>query len=287
MSPPVPTHRCGVVALLGRPNAGKSTLLNAVLGEKISIAAARAQTTRSPLLGVLTLPEAQILFRDTPGVNRGRARFNVALTETALKTAEDADLRVILLEATASWDTPEERLAQIPGPSLLVRTKCDLGEVAPVADPDRFQGLLEVSASTGRGLGSFVERVSSLLPAGPALYPEDFLTDAPMRFLAAELIREVVFETYREEIPYAIAVEIESWQEAGSHLRLAANLLVERESQKGIVVGEGGRMLKQVGSQARQKIAQLAGQRVHLDLWVKTDKNWSKRPKRARQLGYL
>ena len=280
-------HRCGVVALLGRPNAGKSTLLNAVLGEEISISAARAQTTRSQLLGVLTRPEVQIIFLDTPGVNRGRAIFNLALTERALRSAEDADLRVILFEVGAEWEPVEERLAVLPGPSLLLRTKCDRGQAGPVPDSARFVDVLELSARTGSGLEIFVERVTALLPEGPALYPADYLTDAPLRFLAAERIREVVFETYADEIPYAIAVEVESWKETAGELRLAANVLVERDSQKAIVVGRGGRMLKKVGIESRKKIAELCGLPVHLSLWVKTDKNWSKRPKRARQLGYL
>ncbi len=280
-------HRCGVVALLGRPNAGKSTLLNAVLGEKVSISAARAQTTRSQLLGVLTRPEVQILFHDTPGVNRGRARFNLALTERALRSAEDADLRVILFEGGSDWEPVEERLAELPGPSLLLRTKCDQGPPGPVPDPHRFAAVLEVSARTGSGLEAFVERVTGLLPEGPALYPADFLTDAPLRFLAAERIREVVFDTYADEIPYAIAVEVESWKETQDELRVAANVLVERDSQKAIVVGRGGQMLKKVGIESRKRIAELCGLRVHLNLWVKTDKNWSKRPRRARQLGYL
>ncbi len=280
-------HRCGVVALLGRPNAGKSTLLNAVLGEKISISAARAQTTRSQLLGVLTRPEGQILFHDTPGVNRGRARFNLALTERALRSAEDADLRAVLHEAGAEWEPVEERLAQLPGPSILVRTKCDQGPPRPVPNPSRFVDVLEVSARTGAGLEAFILRVGALLPEGPALYPADFLTDAPLRFLAAERIREVVFDTYADEIPYAVAVEVESWKESPDALRLAANVLVERDSQKAIVVGRGGRMLKKIGIESREKIAELCGLPVHLNLWVKTDRNWSKRPKRARQLGYL
>ncbi len=280
-------HRCGVVALLGRPNAGKSTLLNAVLGEELSISASRAQTTRSQLLGVLSRPEVQILFHDTPGVNRGRARFNLALTERALRSAEDADLRVILFEAGAEWEPVEERLAQLPGPSLLLRTKCDRGPAGPVLDAGRFVDVLEVSARTGSGLEAFVERVTSFLPEGPALYPADFLTDASLRFLAAERIREVVFNTYADEIPYAVAVEVESWKETGDELRVAANVLVERDSQKAIVVGRGGQMLKKVGIESRKKIAELSGLRVHLNLWVKTDRNWSKRPKRARQLGYL
>lgn len=280
-------HRCGVVALLGRPNSGKSSLLNALLGEKVAIASGRAQTTRGQLLGVKSLPHAQILLRDTPGLNRGRSRFNLALNERALAAAEDADLRLLLFECGSQWDAPEERLAALPGPTLLLRTKRDLARPGPVPNPDRFADVLEVSAERGLGLDALEQRMLAFLPEGPALYPDSYLTDAPLRFLSAELIREVVFDLYRDEIPYAVAVEVERWQERECDLVLDANLLVERPTQKAIVVGKGGQMLKRVGSAARHKIAELVGVPVHLRLWVKTDKNWSKRPGRARELGYL
>jgi GTP-binding protein Era len=279
-------HRCGIVALLGRPNAGKSTLLNALLGEKIAIVASRAQTTRSNLLGVLTRPHAQILFRDTPGVNRGQSKFNLALTHCALSAAEDADLRLLLLDSAAVWDEPEERVAGLPGPTILVRTKCDVAEPTAVPRPERFAAVLGVSALAGRGIEEMVTTVESFLPEGPALYPEETLTDVPLRFLAAEQIREVVFELYRDEIPYAVAVEVEQWKETDADVRIEANLLVERESQKAIVIGAGARMVKSVGIEARRRLAQLTGKPVHLALRVKTDRNWTKRPQRVRELGY-
>ena len=281
-------HRCGTVALLGRPNAGKSSLMNALLGEKLAITAARAQTTRGSLLGIDTRPQAQILWMDTPGVNRGQARFNLGLTERALLTAEDADLRILLLDVRAEWDEPEERIAALRPPILLVRTKSDLASAPrPVHGPERFTHTLSCSATSGAGLDELVERVVALLPEGPSLYPDDVLTDAPMRFLAAEQIREVVFESYRDEVPYGVAVEVESYKTDGGELRVRANLLVEREALKAIVVGTDGRMLKRVGSEARRRLAERVGMPAHLNLWVKTDANWSRRPKRARQLGYL
>lgn len=280
-------HRCGVVALLGRPNSGKSTLLNALVGEKVAITSHRAQTTRGRQLAVLTRPGFQILFRDTPGVHRGQARFNLAMTDAALAAAEDADLRLLLLDARAEWDTPEERLSELAPPLLLLRTKSDLGEATPLHHADRFAACLSLSAQTGEGLEPLLERIVPFLPEGPALYPDDYLTDAPLRFLAAEQIREVVFEQYEDEIPYGVAVEVEEYKEGEGELRVRANLLVERDSQKGIVVGQGGRMLKAVGIEARRRLGERLGVEVHLNLWVKLDKNWTKRPRRARQLGYL
>jgi GTP-binding protein Era len=283
----VSAHRCGVVALLGRPNAGKSTLLNALLGEKLAITAARAQTTRGRLLGVLTRPDAQVLFYDTPGVHRGQRRFNLALVETALRTAADADLRVILLEASARWSEAEEQLCSLPPPLLLVRTQCAGARPTAVPERSRFSGVLEVAALEGVGLEALIGRVIELLPEGPALYPEDFLTDAPLRFLAAEQIREVAGELLRDELPYALAVEVVEWKEDEHAVRIRAELLVERDSQKAIAVGQGGRMLRALGTQSRQRLSERLGKLVHLNLWVRTDRNWSRRLGRARQLGYL
>ena len=287
MSSGVRAHRCGIAALLGRPNAGKSTLLNALIGEKLAITAAYAQTTRGRLLGVLSRPDAQLCFYDTPGMHRGERRFNRALVDSALHAAADADVRVILLEAGASWDEPEERLAALPEPRVLVRTKCDRAHPTPVPDPGRFAGIFEVCAPEGRGLEPLIERLVSLLPEGPALYPEDFLTDAPLRFLAAEQIREVAGELLRDELPYALAVEVLEWKESEDAVRVRAELLVERDSPKGIVVGQGGRMLRELGTQSRARLAPLVGKTVHLNLWVRTDRNWTRRLGRVRQLGYL
>jgi GTP-binding protein Era len=280
-------HRAGVVALLGRPNAGKSTLLNALLGEKISIVAARAQTTRSRITGVLTRPEAQLVFVDTPGVHRGAARFNVAMTGAALRAAEDADVRVLLVECGATWDAPEERLAALEAPLVLARTKRDLAAPRPVPAPDRFAEVVEVSAEAGAGLEELVAAIVRHLPRGPALYPEDTLTDRPLRFLAAERIREVCFERLREELPYAVAVEVDEWKESEDAVAVRASLLVLRESQKGIAVGKGGAMLGGIGSEARRRIAELVGKAVHLELFVKIDRSWTRRLRRARELGYL
>lgn len=280
-------HRAGVVALLGRPNSGKSTLLNALLGEKIAITSPRAQTTRSRVLGVLHRPGGQGVLIDTPGVHRGQRRFNRAMTEAAVEAARDADLRLLLLDARASWDEPEERLSTIAAPTLLLRTQCDRSRETSPVDTSRFEDCLRISAVTGWGLDRLVERMLDLLPVSPPLYPEDFLTDRPMRFLAAEVIREVAFEIYRDEVPYSIAVEIDEWRESERDVRIRASVLVERDAHKGIVVGEGGRGLKRLGTEARRRIGLQLEKPVHLNLWVKTDRFWTRRLGRARELGYL
>jgi len=280
-------HRCGVVALLGRPNAGKSTLLNALLGEKIAIVSRRAQTTRGRMRGVLTRADAQLVFVDTPGVHRGQARFNLAMTDAALEVANGADLRLLLFDASGEWDEPEEKLSSLPRPLLLVRTKIDQGEPSEVFALDRFDGVLHVSAQSGQGIDELLAAMVEQLPPGPALYPDDYLTDAPLRFLAAEQIREVIFEQYEDEIPYSVAVEVEEWHEAPHEVRVRANILVERESQKGIVIGAGGNKLKRLGTESRLRLQDRLETRVHLNLWVKTDRRWLKQQRRARELGYL
>lgn len=280
-------HRCGFVALLGRPNAGKSQLLNALLGEKLAIVSAKAQTTRGRMLGVLSRPEAQICFHDTPGVHGGERKFNQLMNDRALETAEGADLRLLLFESGARWEAAEERIAGLAKPIVLARTKCDLGPCSRVPGQERFARIVEISALTGAGLETLIEALVEFLPEGPSLFPEDTLTDANLRFLGAEQIREVVYELYRDEIPYAVAVEIDEWKETDDSLRIRANLLVERESQKGIVLGSGGLALKALGIEARKRLSERLSKTVHLALWVKLDKNWTKRPKRARELGYL
>ncbi len=286
-APPPPEHRCGVVSLLGRPNAGKSALFNTLVGQKLSIIAARAQTTRSRILGIVNRPSAQILLYDTPGVHRGRASFNRAMTGAALESAEDADVRLLLFEAGATWDAPEERLAELPRPLLLIRTKCDLAGPTDVPGPERFDEVISVSARTGEGIDRVLSALVERLPLGPALYPDDAVTDRSLRFLVAEQVREVAFEIFDQEIPYSITIEVEEFKETNQEVKIRANVLVEREAHKAIVIGAGGQMLKRLGTDARHRLIALLGKPTHLNLWVKTDRNWSRNPRRLRELGYL
>jgi GTP-binding protein Era len=281
-------HRAGVVALLGRPNAGKSTLLNRLLGQKLAIVTVKPQTTRSRILGISTRPGAQVLWMDTPGLHDGRGRpLNRVLNAIALSAAEDCDVALLLSDPVRGLG-PElgalaTRLREAGRAVLVVGTQADRGP--PRADepsPD-----LRVSARTGEGIDALIQSVVERLPVAPPYYDADHLTDRPLRWLAAEAIREAVFEELEQELPYATAVEIEQFDESRADcVRIRAHLLVERASQKGIVIGAGGEQVKRIGIRAREALEALLETRVHLELWVKVEPNWTKRKRRLEALGY-
>ncbi|MCP5067558.1 MAG: GTPase Era [bacterium] len=279
-------HRSGVVALLGRPNAGKSTLLNRLLGQKLAIVTSKPQTTRSRILGILTRDDAQLLLLDTPGFHQSPKALNQVLNEVVDEVADDCDVAVILVDARRGWDEGHAelhgRLKARGAVVLVVATKCDLGEPSDSVPAD-----LRISAKTGAGIEAFTERLVEHLPEGPAYYDAESVTDRSMRFLAAELIREAVFEALEQELPYETAVEIEGFDESDPTLtRIQATLLVEKKSQKGMVVGKGGQMIRQIGTAARHALAEMLETRVHLELWVKVEPRWTKRPNRLKSLGY-
>jgi len=282
------THRSGVVALLGRPNAGKSTLLNRLLGQKLAIVTRKPQTTRSRILGILTQPGAQLLLLDTPGFHDHPKALNRVLNDVVDDVAGDCDVAVLLVDPRRGWDDGHEALRARLGARgagvLVVATQCDRPEA------NEFGGVpadLRISAVTGEGVDALVRALVERVPEGPPFYPEDELTDRSLRFLAAELIREAVFEELSQEIPYETAVEIEEFDESRPELvRIRARLLVEHESQTGMVVGKGGHMIKRIGSRARASIEELLETRVFLDLRAKAEPRWSKKPKRLKALGY-
>jgi GTP-binding protein Era len=288
--------RAGFAALLGRANAGKSTLMNRLLGEKLAIATARPQTTRSRLLGILPHGAAQILLVDTPGLrSSGRRRLDAALNRLAEQAADECDVGVLLADPAEGFG-PElaalhARLAARRTPVLLVGTKLDLPAAAAAPWPPEGAGpaaaVLRVSARTGAGIPALLDEIAARLPEGPPLYPPDELSDRPLRFLAAELVREAAFEALEQELPYALAVEVVDFDESREDLvRIRANLLVERQSQRGIAIGAGGAMIKRIGTQARRELESLLGRRVHLELWAKVEPGWSRSEKRLRSLGY-
>ena len=287
--------RAGFVALLGPPNVGKSSLLNALLGHRLAIVSAKPQTTRSRILGILPREGAQILFLDTPGRHESPKKFNEALNSIVRSVARDCDLACLLVDRTVGWTPIHEELAaslESEGRStLIVGTKSDLPraraaswpiEAAPSAWP-----AVPVSARTGEGQEVLLDAIVERLPISPPLYGEDELTDRPMRWLCAEMIREAVFEMLDQELPYSMAVEVLRFDESSPKIvKIGANLLVERDSQKRIVVGRGGRMIKKIGIRARHSIEQWLGRRIHLELFVKIDPGWLKNGRRIEELGY-
>lgn len=288
-----PAHRAGVAALLGRPNAGKSTLLNRLLGTKLAIVTAKPQTTRSRLSGILTLPHAQLVLVDTPGLHAGNQPLDTAMHEMVEEAARECDVAVLLVDVTRGWEEPHaalwQRLRERGTPSLLVGTQCDRGARASWP-PQGVEGAAEairISAQTGAGLDALRDAIVAQLPESPPLYPEDELSDRPLRFLAAELVREAAFEELAQELPYALAVEVVEFDESRPDLvRIRADLIVERASQKRIAVGTGGAVVKRIGIRARREIEKLLGTRVHLELWVKLERHWGRTPKRLKSLGY-
>lgn len=288
-------HRAGVVALLGRPNAGKSTLLNRLLGEKLAIVTAKPQTTRSRLLGILHRPDAQLLLVDTPGFVAAGRPLERAMRAVAQEAAADCDVALLLVDAERGWEPLHgewlARLAALGKPVLLVATRCDRPGAgrAPWPPPgvEGAAGAFRTSARTGEGIDALLARIVELLPEAPPFYPDDELTDRPLRFLAAEVVREAAFEALGQELPYRIAVEVTAFDESDPALaRIDATILVERDSQKRIVIGTGGAQIKAIGVQARRELERLLGRQVHLALWVKVEPGWARKPKRLKSLGY-
>jgi GTP-binding protein Era len=289
----VTAHRAGVVAILGRPNAGKSSLLNAILGEKLAIVCAKPQTTRSRILGIKTLPGAQLLFVDTPGLHDSVRALNAILNRQAQEAGDDCDVALVLFDLCTGFGDDHAallaRLRERGTPTVVAGTKLDRAGAREAAfPPPGSEVALRVSAHSGEGVPELIDALVEQLPESPLLYPEDDLSDRPLRFLAAELVREAATDALEQELPYALAVEIEEFDESRSDLvRIRANLIVERASQKRIVIGEGGRQIKQIGIRARGEVEKLVGSRVHLELWVKVEPGWTKRPARIKALGYV
>jgi len=290
--------RCGYVALIGRPNVGKSTLLNRLVGEKLAITSPKPQTTRHRLLGVLHLAGAQLLFFDTPGLLDPKGLLNESLVKAALTALSEADVVVWLVEPRAP-DREERallpRVRALSCPLVIAVNKIDLVDkprLLPLmaAYHDLFPGspVVPLSALVGDGLPALVEEITRLLPQSPPLFPEEQLTDQTERFLVGEIIRERLFHHTGEEIPYAVAVAVEEFDETQRPglVRIRAVIYVEKDSQKGIVIGKGGRLLKRVGQEAREEAERLLQAKVFLDLWVKVWKNWRRDPRALRQFGY-
>ncbi len=290
--------KSGFAAIIGRPNAGKSTLLNRLLGEKVAIISDKPQTTRNRILGIKNHPAGQIIFWDTPGIHHARSKLNQAMVRAALKTYDEVDAICFLIEA----DRPDREenelilktLGPVKKPLFLIINKIDLipkENLLPIIEDysrrRTFEKVIPLSALLGDGVDILVTELLRVLPQGPKLFPEDMITDRPERFLAAEFIREKVFLLTREEIPYATAVEVEEFAEKAEKklIVIKATIQVEKDSQKGILIGDKGRMLKEIGRLAREEMEALFGAKIFLELWVKVEKNWREDPRALRRLG--
>jgi GTP-binding protein Era len=292
------TERCGFVALIGAPNPGKSTLLNRVIGAKISIVSPKAQTTRRRVLGIVADDKAQMIFVDTPGIFAPRKRLDRAMVNAAWRGAEDADLIVLLVDATRkNLDEPSRAiigsLKRDGRRAILAINKVDAvkrPQLLQLADVLYAEGIFDevfmISAETGDGVADLLKGIARRLPEGPWHYPADQISDMPMRDIAAEITREQLFRRLHDELPYALTVEQESWEDfADGSLRVGQQIMVARESQRAIVLGEKGRRIKAVREAAQKEIGELTGRKVHLFLHVKLAENWQDDPERYRAMG--
>lgn len=277
--------RSGFVTFVGRPNVGKSTLLNRILGTKVAITSDKPQTTRTRIMGVLNQPDAQIVFVDTPGIHKPRTQLGNRLNATAQGTIGDVDVVCFVLDATQPFGRGDQWVANlVPKDAVCIVNKVDKASKAEVAAQLAAASALDlaeyfpVSAKTGDGVGALVEHLVSLLPDGPQYFPDDMVTDVPEAFMVAELVREQLLRRTREELPHSIATRVVEWDWP----LIRCEILVERSSQKGIVIGHKGQVLKEVGTAVRQQLPE----GTYLELIVKVDKDWQSRPKAMERLGY-
>jgi len=276
---------------MGRPNAGKSTLLNQLIGAKIAIVANKPQTTRTSIQGVLTLPEAQIVFLDTPGIHKADSLLNKRMMDTVRAALGERDLLLLVVDVSRKFGEQDRHAVDLirkaETPTLLLLNKVDLlhkdkSAVLPLIEQYRalheFADYLPIAARSGAGLDELRQAIVARLPEGPAYFPADHITDQPDRFLAAEIVREKILQATREEVPHSVAVAVDSWEDAPKLIRIYATIYVERAGQKGIIIGAGGAVLKNIGTLARQEMERLFGRKIYLDLHIKVQPNWREKP---------
>jgi GTP-binding protein Era len=291
------TFKSGIATLVGRPNVGKSTLLNQLVGTKVSIVSDRPQTTRNQVRGVWNADDMQVVFIDTPGIHKPKTELGRRLNQRSIETLSAVDVVCFLIEATAEIGAGDRYIAkllsEVETPAILVVNKIDaagpddiLGHLAEAADTlGDFAAYVPLSARTGDGAEALLGEITTRLPEGPLYYPDGVVTDQPDTFLAAELLREKLLSMAREELPHSLAVTVEELEERPDLLMFRAVVRVERDSQKGIVIGKGGAVIKEAGTAARLELEALLGMRVHLETHVKVDKDWQRRPDALDRLG--
>ncbi|MGQ9757095.1 MAG: GTPase Era [Actinomycetota bacterium] len=291
--------RSGFVGIIGRPNVGKSTLLNNLMHRKLAIISEKPQTTRNKIRCILTRADAQMIFVDTPGLHKPRNALGERLNKVVRETLSEVDVVVFMLDGTQTIGRGDlfiaEELADLDTPVVAVLNKIDKlspdqveAQLAVAANLGKFEDIIPLSAKTGENVHALIEKIVELLPEGPKYYPDDMITDQPVPFIVAELIREKVLQLTQEEVPHSVAVVVQEMEkrEEGEIVDIQAVIYVERDSQKGILIGKGGRMLKEIGTRARHEIEALLGEKVFLQLQVKVEKDWSKRPQLVSRMGY-
>ena len=290
--------KSGFVAIVGRPNVGKSTFMNYVLGQKIAIMSDKAQTTRNKIQGVYTKDDAQIVFLDTPGIHKPKHELGEFMVKSAYSALKEVDAVLFMVNVSEKRGPGDdfiiEKLKGIKTPIFLVLNKIDLvtpevllERVESYKDALDFAGVFPISVLQGNNVNELMEALINALPEGPQYYPADQITDHPEYFVVSELIREKILQLTQEEIPHSVAVTVDKMQkDEFDKVHLYANIIVERKSQKGIIIGKGGRLLKEIGTRARRDIQQLLGNKVYLELWVKVEKDWRKRKSNLQEYGY-
>jgi GTP-binding protein Era len=283
--------KSGFVSILGRPNAGKSTLLNQLIGAKIAIVANKPQTTRTSIQGVLTLPDAQIVFLDTPGIHKADSLLNKRMMDTVRAALGERDLLLLIVDVSRKFGDQDRHAVDLirkaDTPTLLLLNKVDLlhkdkSAVLPLIEQYRalheFADYIPISARKGDGLAELRQTIVARLPEGPTYFPADHITDQPDRFLAAEIVREKILQATQEEVPHSVAVAVDSWEDTPKLIRIYATIYVERAGQRGIIIGAGGAMLKNIGTLARQEMERLFGRHIYLDLHIKVQPRWREKP---------
>ena len=289
--------KAGYIAIVGRPNVGKSTLLNTLLGEKIAIVSAKPQTTRNRIVGILTRGEAQFIFVDTPGMHRPQNSLGDFMMETARSSMVEADAVILMVDPGKEVTKVEENvityLKQSGVPAVLALNKTDLYDAAPIAECIKkyaalheFAAVVPIAAKNGRQVDELLAECEKLLPESPFFFPEDMITDQPERQMAAEIIREKLLRTLNKEIPHGVAVVIEEFKDEDTLIRIRAEIFCEKTSHKGIIVGKNGAELKRVGMYAREDLEKLFGTKVYLNLWVKVKENWRESRAAVGNFGY-
>lgn len=290
--------KSGFVTLIGRPNVGKSTLLNQIIGQKITIISDKAQTTRNKIQGIYTTTQEQIVFIDTPGIHKPKHRLGSFMVESAVSTIGEVDVILFVVNVTEKLGPGDrfimEKLKSVNTPMFLVLNQIDQihpDELLPIIDAYQqvisFSEIIPLSALTGNNIDTLLRVISEYLPEGPQFYPEEQVSDHPEYFIISELIREKVLNLTREEIPHSVAVITESIdRQTDGKVQVNAMIIIERKSQKGIIIGKGGQMLKEIGTKARKDIERLLGDKIYLELFVKVQKDWRERPSRLNEYGY-